>query len=166
MACEDCNTATIALSLQGHLFRAAFLRHVPLFIRNLSENVVLCLAAAAVESTAKTMLAHMELRWRNSLTSRMHTPYFENMVSASFPHTKTCTQLPGHVVAGNGTSPIDAHDATQHNLNVIRLSTGVKCFLLASGSCIKTKGLQCLMLSMSGQHRTLCIVMAYGCLAA
>ena len=66
--------------VQGHLFRAAFLRHVPLFIRNLSENVVLCLAAAAVESTAKTMLAHMELRWRRLLTSRMHTPYFENMV--------------------------------------------------------------------------------------
>ena len=66
--------------MQGHLFCAAFLRHVPLFIRNLSENVVLCLAAAAVESTAKTMLAHMELRWRRLLTSRMHSPYFENMV--------------------------------------------------------------------------------------
>ncbi|KAL3156585.1 hypothetical protein ABBQ38_000875 [Trebouxia sp. C0009 RCD-2024] len=71
--------------LQGHLFRAAFLRHVPLFIRNLSENVLLCLAAAAVESTAKTMLAHMELRWRHRLTSRMHSPYFENMVRARRP---------------------------------------------------------------------------------
>lgn len=92
-ACQGCNIADVVLSLQGHLFRAAFLRHVPLFIRNLSENVVLCLAAAAVESTAKTMLAHMELRWRNSLTSRMHTPYFENMVRASFhspKHSLTC----------------------------------------------------------------------------
>ena len=83
-ASQDTNIAVIMMSLQGHLFRAAFLRHVPLFIRNLSENVVLCLAAAAVESSAKTMLAHMELRWRNSLTSRMHTPYFENMVRARF----------------------------------------------------------------------------------
>lgn len=75
-----------ALVVQGHLFRAAFLRHVPLFIRNLSENVVLCLAAAAVESTAKTMLAHMELRWRRLLTSRMHSPYFENMVCLTQCH--------------------------------------------------------------------------------
>ena len=67
-------------NIQGHLFRAAFLQHVPLFIRNLSENVVLCLAAAAVESTAKTVLAHMELSWRKLVTSRMHSPYFENMV--------------------------------------------------------------------------------------
>lgn len=45
--------------------------------------MVLCVAAATVESTAKTMLAHMELRWRRTLTSRMHVPYFENMVRTS-----------------------------------------------------------------------------------
>lgn len=77
--------------LQGHLFRAAFLQHVPLFIRNLSENVVLCLAAAAVESTAKTVLAHMELSWRRLVTSRLHSPYFENMVSN--PPNLTCFVL-------------------------------------------------------------------------
>ena len=66
--------------MQGHLFRAAFLRHVPLFVQNLAENVVLCLAAATVESTAKTVMSHMELMWRRKLTSRMQLPYFENMV--------------------------------------------------------------------------------------
>ncbi|DBA67674.1 TPA: hypothetical protein ACH3X2_001266 [Trebouxia sp. C0005] len=80
--------------LQGHLFRAAFLRHVPLFIRNLSENVVLCLAAAAVESTAKTMLAHMELRWRRLLTSRMHSPYFENMTYYKLSYVDKQVQNP------------------------------------------------------------------------
>lgn len=80
IACENDNIVNILLSLQGHLFRAAFLRHVPLFVRNLSENVVLCLVAATVESTARTILAHMELAWRNSLTNNMHNPYFENMV--------------------------------------------------------------------------------------
>lgn len=90
-------TAEFISFLQGHLFRAAFLRHVPLFIRNLSENVLLCLAAAAVESTAKTMLAHMELRWRHRLTSRMHSPYFENMVSLSMSYTsQTTAQLHEH----------------------------------------------------------------------
>lgn len=89
-------TANMLLSLQGHLFRAAFLRHVPLFIRNLSENVVLCLVAATVESTARTMLAHMELTWRNSLTSRMHNPYFENMVRPDLPvleHAHSCIAM-------------------------------------------------------------------------
>ena len=84
---------TRIIQLQGHLFRAAFLRHVPLFVRNLSENVVLCLAAAAVESTAKTMLAHMEFRWRKRLTSRMHAPYFENMVSPSLTMLCTCSAM-------------------------------------------------------------------------
>ena len=85
IACENYNIANMLLSLQGHLFRAAFLRHVPLFVRNLSENVVLCLVAATVESTARTILAHMELAWRNSLTNRMHNPYFENMVRLGLP---------------------------------------------------------------------------------
>ena len=79
----------VFMAIQGHLFRAAFLQHVPLFIRNLSENVVLCLAAAAVESTAKTVLAHMELSWRKLVTSRMHSPYFENMVR----HAHLCQAL-------------------------------------------------------------------------
>ena len=161
IACQGCNIAKIVLSLQGHLFRAAFLRHVPLFIRNLSENVVLCLAAAAVESTAKTMLAHMELRWRNSLTSRMHTPYFENMVSACFSHTKTCLLLTHQNTCSiawsccgrascSGARPIDELDATQHNVNVLQVSTGVHCFLGANGTCISTRDMQCLMLSMPG----------------
>ena len=80
------------IDMQGHLFRAAFLRHVPLFVRNLAENVVLCLAAASVESTAKTVMAHMELVWRRKLTSRMHLPYFENMVCVV-----TCMHLQYHL---------------------------------------------------------------------
>ena len=81
--CSDTNTdarGDSANIVQGHLFRAAFLHHVPLFVRNLAENVVLCLAAASVESTAKTVMAHMELIWRRKLTHRLHLPYFENMV--------------------------------------------------------------------------------------
>lgn len=66
--------------MQGFMFRAAFLRKVPLFIRNFSENVVLCLAAAAIESTSKRFLQLLTLDWRSALTSRVHKQYFDQMV--------------------------------------------------------------------------------------
>jgi ABC-type uncharacterized transport system fused permease/ATPase subunit len=69
---------------QGYLFRAAFLRRVPLFMRNLGENVLLCLVASAIEATSKRFLAQMELAWRASLTRRIHKGYFENMVTQFF----------------------------------------------------------------------------------
>ena len=67
-------------ALQGYMFRAAFLRKVPLFIRNFTENVVLCLAAAAIESTANRFLQRLKLTWRSMLTSRVHQQYFSQMV--------------------------------------------------------------------------------------
>jgi len=63
------------------MFRSAFLKRVPLFVRNLSENVVLCLLAACIESTSKRVLETVVLDWRNILTSRIHKLYFDNMVS-------------------------------------------------------------------------------------
>ena len=78
--------------LQGHLFRAAFLRQVPLFMRNLIENVALCLLNAGLESTARRWLAFIELKWRDVLTKRIHRPYFENMVSLQWQSELTvCT---------------------------------------------------------------------------
>lgn len=65
--------------LQGYLFRAAFLRRVPLFVRNLVENVLLCGVAAAIESTSRSWVSYMELQWRRLLTSRIHSKYFTDM---------------------------------------------------------------------------------------
>ena len=62
------------------MFRAAFLRKVPLFIRNFAENVVLCLAAAGIESTANRFLERLKLTWRSVLTQRVHAQYFAQMV--------------------------------------------------------------------------------------
>jgi hypothetical protein len=74
---------------QGHLFRAAFLKRVPLFMRNLSENLALCLVASAIEATSKHCLARIEQQWQRRLTERIHADYFENMVrrwrKACFP---------------------------------------------------------------------------------
>lgn len=55
---------------QGYMFRSAFLKRVPLFLRNLAENVTLCLLAAAVESTSKRVLETVVLDWRKMLTDR------------------------------------------------------------------------------------------------
>ena len=66
--------------MQGHLFRAAFLKRVPLFMRNLSENLALCLVASAIEATSKHCLARIEQQWQRRLTERIHADYFENMV--------------------------------------------------------------------------------------
>lgn len=66
--------------LQGYLFRAAFLRKVPLFARNIAENIVLCAVASGLESTSKSWVSYMELQWRRLLTGRLHNAYFDDMV--------------------------------------------------------------------------------------
>ena len=61
------------------MFRAAFLRQVPLFVRDFAENVVLCLAAAGVEATAARLVADTTQAWRAALTARLHARYFAGM---------------------------------------------------------------------------------------
>jgi len=66
--------------VQGYMFRAAFLRKVPLFVRDFAENVLLCLLAAGVESTSRRFLERLKLFWRATLTERIHRTYFSSMV--------------------------------------------------------------------------------------
>ena len=63
------------------MFRSAFLKRVPLFLRNLTENVLLCIVAAGVESTSKRVLETIVLDWRKILSGRIHKLYFDKMVS-------------------------------------------------------------------------------------
>ena len=62
------------------MFRASFMKNVPLFIRNFSENVILCLVAAGVETTSTAITKKICLHWRERLTSSIHNTYFQNMV--------------------------------------------------------------------------------------
>lgn len=78
------------------MFRAAFLRQVPVFLRNFSENVVLCLVAAAVESTIRRVTNQTKLHWRKALTGRMNTRYFADMVSPSPPTPILHSDSPSH----------------------------------------------------------------------
>jgi ABC-type uncharacterized transport system fused permease/ATPase subunit len=65
--------------LQGYLFRAAFLQRVPLFARNLAENIALCAVASGLEATTRSWVGYLELQWRRLLTSRLHQAYFDDM---------------------------------------------------------------------------------------
>ncbi|XP_062083727.1 ABC transporter D family member 1 [Humulus lupulus] len=72
--------------VQGFLFRAAFLRRVPLFFRLISENIMLCFLLSSMHSTAKYITGTLSLRFRNILTKLIHSHYFENMAYYKLSH--------------------------------------------------------------------------------
>ena len=72
--------------VQGHLFRAAFVKKVPLFMQNIGENVLLCLVASGIEATSRRCLTLIDLQWQRTLTARIHKHYFQNMVGIINSH--------------------------------------------------------------------------------
>ncbi|CAN0919587.1 ABC transporter D family member 1 [Linum grandiflorum] len=72
--------------VQGFLFRAAFLRRVPLFLRLISENILLCFLLSAMHSTSKYVTGTLSLCFRKILTKLIHTHYFENMAYYKISH--------------------------------------------------------------------------------
>ena len=85
------------------MFRAAFLRQVPLFIRDFAENVLLCLCAAGVEATASRIVADTTQTWRKALTDRLQARYFQGMTyyklsyvdrSVSHPEQRLAEDIP------------------------------------------------------------------------
>ncbi|XP_057541613.1 ABC transporter D family member 1-like isoform X1 [Amaranthus tricolor] len=72
--------------VQGFLFRAAFLRRVPSFLRLIIENVMLCFLRSTLHSTSKYITGTLSLRFRKILTKLIHTHYFENMVYYKISH--------------------------------------------------------------------------------
>ncbi|XP_041002944.1 ABC transporter D family member 1 isoform X2 [Juglans microcarpa x Juglans regia] len=72
--------------VQGFLFRAAFLRRVPLFFRLISENILLCFLLSAMHSTSNYITGTLSLRFRKILTRLIHAHYFENMAYYKISH--------------------------------------------------------------------------------
>uniref|UniRef100_A0A1D1Z638 ABC transporter D family member 1 n=2 Tax=Anthurium amnicola TaxID=1678845 RepID=A0A1D1Z638_9ARAE len=72
--------------VQGFLFRAAFLRRVPLFFRLIAENLLLCFLQSTLFSTSKYLTGALGLRFRKILTELIHADYFENMVYYKMSH--------------------------------------------------------------------------------
>nr|GMC66092.1 ABC transporter D family member 1 [Ipomoea batatas] len=72
--------------VQGFLFRAAFLRRVPLFFRLIFENILLCFLQSALHSTSKYITGTLSLRFRKILTRLIHAQYFQDMVYYKLSH--------------------------------------------------------------------------------
>ncbi|KAF6139384.1 hypothetical protein GIB67_026226 [Kingdonia uniflora] len=72
--------------VQGFLFRAAFLRRVPSFLRLIIENLLLCFLQSSLLSTSKYITGKLSLRFRKILTELVHTHYFENMAYYKISH--------------------------------------------------------------------------------
>ncbi|KAJ4841526.1 ATP-binding cassette sub- D member 1 [Turnera subulata] len=72
--------------VQGFLFRAAFLRRIPLFFRLISENIILCFLLSTMHSTSKYVTGTLSLCFRKILTKLIHAHYFENMAYYKISH--------------------------------------------------------------------------------
>ena len=69
--------------VQGFLFRAAFLRRAPLFLRLITENIMLCFMLSTMHSTSKYITGALSLRFRKILTKLIHSHYFEVATAVS-----------------------------------------------------------------------------------
>ncbi|XP_008781581.2 ABC transporter D family member 1-like [Phoenix dactylifera] len=87
--------------VQGFLFRAAFLRRVPTFLRLIAENILLCFLQSALFSTSKYLTGALSLRFRKILTELIHADYFENMVYYKISHVDDRVTNPEQRIASD-----------------------------------------------------------------
>ncbi|KAI0494410.1 hypothetical protein KFK09_024544 [Dendrobium nobile] len=87
--------------VQGFLFRSVFLRRVPLFIRLIVENLILCFLQSTLYSTSKYLTGALGLRFRKILTDLIHADYFENMVYYKISHVDHRVSNPEQCIASD-----------------------------------------------------------------
>ncbi|KAI3462063.1 hypothetical protein Pfo_018726 [Paulownia fortunei] len=87
--------------VQGFLFRAAFLRRVPAFLRLIIENILLCFLLSTLNSTSKYITGTLSLRFRKILTKLTHTQYFQNMVYYKMSHVDGRISSPEQRIASD-----------------------------------------------------------------
>ncbi|KAG9444196.1 hypothetical protein H6P81_015536 [Aristolochia fimbriata] len=87
--------------VQGFLFRAAFLRRTPTFIRLIAENLLLCFLQSTLYSTAKYLTGTLSLCFRRILTELVHTDYFQNMVYYKISHVDNRISTPEQRIASD-----------------------------------------------------------------
>ncbi|XVF15175.1 hypothetical protein REPUB_Repub09cG0127800 [Reevesia pubescens] len=87
--------------VQGFLFRAAFLRRVPSFLRLISENILLCFLLSTIHSTSKYITGILSLRFRKILTKLIHAHYFENMAYYKISHVDGRIRNPEQRIASD-----------------------------------------------------------------
>lgn len=108
--------------IQGFLFKSAFLRRTPVFLRNLAENILLCLTSSAIESTLTSVIRALELQWRDRLTDRLHRGYFDDMVyyrmsyvdkRVDNPEQRICEDIPKFA---SGLADLTGEDTTRKSV--------------------------------------------------
>ncbi|XP_039120434.1 ABC transporter D family member 1-like isoform X2 [Dioscorea cayenensis subsp. rotundata] len=87
--------------VQGFLFRAAFLRRVPSFVRLIIENLLLCFLQSALFSTSKYLTGALGLHFRRLLTDLIHSDYFENMAYYKISHVDDRINNPEQRIASD-----------------------------------------------------------------
>ncbi|KAM0940004.1 putative ABC-type fatty-acyl-CoA transporter [Dioscorea sansibarensis] len=87
--------------VQGFLFRAAFLRRVPSFVRLIIENLVLCFLQSTLFSTSKYLTGSLGLHFRRLLTDLIHSSYFENMAYYKISHVDDRINNPEQRIASD-----------------------------------------------------------------
>ncbi|BBN15082.1 ATP-binding cassette, subfamily D (ALD), peroxisomal ABC transporter [Marchantia polymorpha subsp. ruderalis] len=87
--------------VQGFLFRAAFLRRVPLFMQLITENLLLCLLQSLFYSTTKYLTGSLSLRFRKILTDTIHADYFQNMTYYKLNHVDRRITSPEQRIASD-----------------------------------------------------------------
>jgi len=87
--------------VQGFLFRAAFLRRMPVFLRLIAENLLLCLLQSAFLSTTKYLTGTLSLHFRKVLTHHIHADYFQNMTYYKISHVDSRITNPEQRIASD-----------------------------------------------------------------
>ncbi|KAJ0976938.1 hypothetical protein J5N97_012412 [Dioscorea zingiberensis] len=87
--------------VQGFLFRAAFLRRVPSFLRLIIENLLLCFLQSTLFSTSKYLTGALGLHFRKILTDLIHSDYFENMAYYKISHVDDRINNPEQRIASD-----------------------------------------------------------------
>ena len=103
LACARTALANRLSTLQGGLFKTAFLRQKVAFARLLGENFVGCLILSYIQSHFSKMIQGLEMEWRSSLTGGLHNKYFGGMnyykcshvdKSVANPEQRICEDVP------------------------------------------------------------------------
>ncbi|UPQ98050.1 type I ABC transporter [Chloropicon primus] len=98
LACTRTLLANRLSTVQGGLFRTAFLRQKKAFLRLLGENFFGCLLLSYLQSQFTKITQGMEMSWRSRLTGRVHDKYFNDMNYYKCSHVDKSVANPEQII--------------------------------------------------------------------
>ena len=98
LACARTLLANRLSTLQGGLFKTAFLRQKSDFAKLLGQNFLGCLLLSYLQSRFSKTTQSMEMLWRNRLTSGLHDKYFGDMNYYKCSHVDKSVANPEQII--------------------------------------------------------------------